>query len=222
MRLPFLSSVMESVFGEIQEHAEKVKECAWIFQQAFECYMDAHCESFSEHMAEVVRIETEADEIKLRIASHLPLNVLMPVNKAFLLEYIQVQDSALNAVVRALEWLSYRDRKFVPPHFHEDFLLLVDAVMDPFEELVKMATEAGKYCKRFSEIYWHRIGDIVRNILQQYHEAENIEEKIKRKAFDSISDPITLYHVVRLAESIGTVSACTRHTGTMMAALLAR
>jgi uncharacterized protein Yka (UPF0111/DUF47 family) len=34
MRIPFLSMFMTSPFVGLQEHAEKVKECAWTFQQA--------------------------------------------------------------------------------------------------------------------------------------------------------------------------------------------
>ncbi len=222
MRLPFLSSFVEPVFVEIQEHAEKVRECAWIFQQAFECYMNPHCESFEEHMAEVIRIENEADVVKLRIGSHMPLDILMPVGKVVLLEYVQMQDSTLDAVVQSLAWLSYRKQALIPFELHEDFLLLVDAVMDPFEEITRMITEARRYCKRFSEACWTRIDGIVQNIRRQHHDAEAIEEKIKRKAFDSVSDTMALYHVVHLAASIGTISTRTRHAGNLMASMLSR
>ena len=36
MRIPILSMFVTSPFKGLQEHAEKVKECAWVFQQAIE------------------------------------------------------------------------------------------------------------------------------------------------------------------------------------------
>jgi len=38
MRIPFLSLFITSPFAGLQEHAEKVRECAWAFQQAIECH----------------------------------------------------------------------------------------------------------------------------------------------------------------------------------------
>ncbi len=39
MHIPFLSGLMASPFDGLQEHAEKVKECAGAFQKAMECYI---------------------------------------------------------------------------------------------------------------------------------------------------------------------------------------
>ena len=72
MRLPFLSFIMEPTFHGIQEHAEKVKDCAWIFQQAIECHLNSHCSLFDELRNEVIQLENEADVIKNRIRAYLP------------------------------------------------------------------------------------------------------------------------------------------------------
>ena len=56
MRIPFLSMFMKSPFEGLQEHAEKVKECAWTFQQAMECHVADRCKRFEE-----LREEKEAD-----------------------------------------------------------------------------------------------------------------------------------------------------------------
>jgi len=38
MRIPLVSMFTTSPFEGLLEHAEKVRECAWVFQQAVECY----------------------------------------------------------------------------------------------------------------------------------------------------------------------------------------
>ena len=72
MRIPFLSMFITSPFNDLQEHAEKVKECSWAFQQAVECHASSRCDTFEELRQEVSRFENEADAIKRRIRGHLP------------------------------------------------------------------------------------------------------------------------------------------------------
>ena len=116
MRLPFLSMFMTSPFAGIQEHAEKVQECAWAFQQAMECHVSSHCQTFEELRQEVSQLESEADAIKRRIRGHLPIGTLMPVSKFQLFRYLREQDGVLDAVEDALDWISYRQK----PGFPED------------------------------------------------------------------------------------------------------
>ncbi len=222
MRLPFLPFIMAPTFGGIQEHAEKVKECAWIFQQAIECHVNSHCIQFDELRKEVIQLESEADVIKNRIRAYLPRERLMPVNKVLLLTYVKEQDEILDAVVGTLAWISYRNPESIPVDLHKDFFLLVDAVMDPFEEISKMVTEARNYFHRFSESRRNKVKEIIRAIRQQEHEADKVEEMIIQKAFEFVTDPISLFHVIRLAESIGTIADHAENAGDIMRSMLAR
>ena len=222
MRLPYLTFIMAPTFRGILEHAEKVKECAWIFQQAIECHVNERCELFDTHRNEVMRMESDADTIKYRIRAYLPREILMPVDKVLLLKYIMEQDGILDAVVKSLAWISYRDREFIPADLHKDFFLLVDAVMDPFEEICRMVSEAIKYFQRFSASRRNNVKESIRAIRQQEYEANKVEDMIVRKAFASVTDPITLFHVIRLAESIGAIADQAENAGDTMRAMLAR
>src|SRR6056297_1579022 len=104
MRIPFFSIFISSPFDALQEHAEKVKECAWAFQQAIECYASSRCGIFEDHRQQVIRLEHEADEIKRDIRSHLPKNLMLPVEKFQLFRYLREQDSVLDAVQESLNW----------------------------------------------------------------------------------------------------------------------
>ena len=89
MRIPFISLFMTSPFDGLQEHAEKVKECAWAFQQAIECHITAQCEKFEEFRLEVDQLESDAESIKIRIRDHLPNSTLIPVDKSQLFRYMR-------------------------------------------------------------------------------------------------------------------------------------
>jgi predicted phosphate transport protein (TIGR00153 family) len=222
MRLPFLSFIMAPTFVTIQEHAEKVKECAWIFQQAVECRVTLLCETFDALTQEVNQLENEADIIKNRIRAYLPKERFMPFQKALLLNYILEQDRILDAVVEALTWMSYRRRESIPADLHKDFFLLVDAVMDPFEEIPRMVTAASACFRRFSESRRNKVKDIIRAIRRQEHEADKVEDMIIHKSFETITDPITLFHVVRLAKAIGAIADHAENAGDIMRSMIAR
>ena len=175
MRIPLLSLFIASPFERLQDHAEKVKECAWAFQQAIECHISEKCKTFEQFRQNVTIIESEADAIKRSIRGHLPKGTLMPVDKFQLFRYLREQDRVLDAVEDALNWLSYRSKPGIPKELQKEFFLLVDATIDPIEELTTMVSEARKYFKNFSEKQRTLIKDIIRNLRRQEHEADKVE-----------------------------------------------
>lgn len=222
MRLPFMSMFVTSPFEGLQEHAEKVRECALTFQQAIECFISQKCQRFEDMRKEVVRLESEADAIKRRIRGHLPVGTLLPVSKFQLFRYLREQDGVLDAVEDSLDWISYRSEKGIPPEIERDFLLLVDAVMDPIEELSKMVAEARKYFMTYNEKQRILVKDIIRTLREQEHEADILEEAVKRRVFNLSTDAVTIYHIVRLAEIVGSIADHAENAGDMMRAMLAK
>ena len=222
MRLPFLSMFMTSPFEGLQEHAEKVKECAWAFQQAVECYVSKQCQTFEELRQEVILLEDQADSIKRRIRGHLPIGTLMPVSKFQLFRYLREQDGVLDAVEDTLDWLSYRPEPGIPPELEKDFLLLVDAVVEPIEELTKMVSEARQYFQSYSEDQRIKVKDIIRLLRKQEHEADKIEHAVKGRLFNMAIDPVSIFHLVRLAEIVGSIADHAENAGDMMRAMLAK
>ncbi|MGM0451818.1 MAG: TIGR00153 family protein [Thermodesulfobacteriota bacterium] len=222
MRIPFFTMFITSPFDGLQEHAQKVKECAWGFQQAMECYGSSRCEIFEEHRLEVVKLEHEADAIKRRIRGHLPKGVMLPVEKFQLFRYLREQDQVLDSVQEAVNWLSHRAELGLPEAVERDFFLLVDAAVEPTEELSRMVSEARIYFKNFSEKQRKKVKGIITNIRQMEHDADQREYALIHKVFQNETDPIAVYHLVRLAEIIGSIADHAENTGDMMRAMLAK
>jgi len=222
MRLPFLSMFITSPFEGVQEHAEKVKECGWAFQQAIECYVSKKCQTFEELRVEVSRLESEADAIKRRIRGHLPIGTLMPVSKFQLFRFLREQDSVLDSVEDTLDWISYRTEPGMPPQLEKDFLLLVDSVVDPIEELSKMVSEARIYFRSYNERQRIKVKDIIRTLRQQEHNADKLEDTLKSKIFNMDIDAVSIFHLVRLVEFVGAIANHAENAGDMMRAMLAK
>jgi uncharacterized protein len=222
MRIPFFSMFMTSPFEGLQEHAEKVKECAWAFQQAIECHLADKCQTFEEFRQEVIHLEREADAIKRRIRGHIPKGTLMPVYNFLLFRYLREQDQVIDAVEDALDWISFRSEPGIPAELEKEFVILADAVIDPIEELSKMVAEARKYFKNYSEEQRVIIKNIIRTLRQQEHEADKAEDAVKQKVLNMNIDAVTVFHMVRLAEIIGSIADYAENAGDMMRAMIAR
>jgi predicted phosphate transport protein (TIGR00153 family) len=211
-----------SPFEGLQEHAEKVKECAWVFQQAIECIIEERCEDFEHFRKDIDKLESEADAVKRRIRGHLPKGTLLPVDKFEVFRYLGEQDKVLDAVEEGLDWLSFRSAAGIPEVLEKDFMLLVVAVMDPIEELSKMVSEARKYFSNFSESQRTRVKEMIHTLRQQEHEADKLEDATKEKIFNAIEDPVAVFHLVRLAEIIGSIADHAENAGDMMRAMIAK
>jgi uncharacterized protein len=222
MRLPFLSMFMTSPFEGMQEHAEKVKECAWAFQEAIECHVSKQCQTFEELRQEIAHLERQADAVKRRIRGHLPIGTLMPVSKFQLFRYLREQDGVLDAVEDTLDWLSYRPEPGIPPELEKEFFLLVDAVIEPIEELTKMVSEARKYFQTFSEAQRKKVKDIIRLLRHQEHEADKLEHNLKARLFNMPIDPVSIFHLIRLTEIIGSIADHAENAGDMMRAMVSK
>jgi len=222
MRIPFFSMFMTSPFEGLQEHAEKVKECAWAFQQAIECHLAHECQTFEEFRQEIIQLEREADAIKRRIRGHMPKGTLMPVYNFLLFRYLREQDQVLDCVEDTLDWLSYRTEPGIPKELEKDFLILVDAVIDPIEQLSKMVAEARKYFKNYAEDQRVVVKKIIHTLHMMEREADKAEDTIKRKVFNMDIDAVTVFHMVRLSETIGDIANHAQNAGDMMRAMIAR
>ena len=222
MRIPFMSMFVTSPFEGLQEHAEKVKECAWVFQRAIECIIEERCEDFEHFRKDIDKLESEADAIKRRIRGHLPKGTMLVVDKFEVFRYLSEQDKVLDVVEEGLDWLSFRAAAGIPEVLEKDFMLLVEAVIDPIEELSKMVAEARKYFSNFSEKQRVVVKDMIRSLRQYEHEADKLEDATKDKIFNTIDDAVAVFHLIRLTEIIGSIADHAENAGDMMRAMVAK
>ncbi len=222
MRIPFTPVMKISPLKDIQEHSEKIKECTWAFQQSMECYTLDNCLRFEEHKGEVLKLEEEANLIKRRIGGNIPKGAVLPVSKFQLFIYLKEQDKILVSVSNALKWLSYNADTKMPDGLQKDFLLLLDAVIDPIEELSDMISEARKYFKKQNDKNRAAVKKIIVRIREMKSHVDIIEDRFKLAIFKSVKDPIMLFHLIKLTEIISSISAHSENAGDMMRAMIAK
>ena len=222
MRFSFLSLFFESPFLKLKNHAEKVKECTWMFRRAAECYVNQDCEEFDKLTEDVAKLESQADELKRNLRNHLPRGLLMPVDKFILLDCLREQDHVLDDVEAALYWLSFKPTGGIPEELVGDFLHLIDAVIPAIEKLPDMAAQAIVYFKNRTENERNKLKSIIRDIHQAEKEADHLEHELKRNAFAVVKDAVDLFHVVRVVELIGEIGDDAQNTADRMRTMMAR
>jgi uncharacterized protein Yka (UPF0111/DUF47 family) len=128
----------------------------------------------------------------------------------------------LDAVEDALDWVSYRTRPGIPAELEKDFFLLIDAVVEPIEELSKMVIEARAYFQTYNENQRKLVKNIIRNLHRFEHHADKCEDEFKRKVFHVEPDATSVFHMIRLAEFVGSIADHAENAGDMMRAMLSK
>ena len=222
MQIPLFSRSMVMPFDGLQQHAEKVKECGWAFQQAMECYASRECDKFEQYRQEVDRLESEADEIKRKVRASISKKSRLPVPRFPLFMYIREQDKVLDCVEESLNWISFRPEPALEGNFKDDFSDFVNAVIISIEELYVMVVEARKYFDNYSEHQRKIVKDIINNIRKSEHDADGLEDALKLMIFAEVSDPTTIFHLVKLTDHIGAIADHAENAGDMMRAMIAK
>ena len=222
MRFSFTSLFYESPFKKLKDHADKVKECAWMFKRAVECYVEQDCEEFDKLTEDVAKLESQADWLKRNLRNHLPRGLLMPVDKFVLIDCLREQDHVLDNVEEALYWLSFKPEGGIPEGLVGDFLHLVDAVIPSIEKLPDMAEQAIVYFKNSTEDNRDKLKSIIGDIHQAEKEADHLELELKKQAFAVLKDPVDIFHFVRLVEIVANIADDAQNASDRMRTMMAR
>jgi predicted phosphate transport protein (TIGR00153 family) len=222
MRFSFFSLFYESPFVKLKKHADKVKECAWMFKRAAQCYVEQDCEEFDKLTEDVAMMESQADWLKRNLRNHLPRGIFMPMDKFIFLDCLREQDHVLDDVEEALYWLSFNPMAGIPEELVGDFLHLIDAVIPAIEKLPEMSEQAIVYFRNSTEENRNKLKSIIRYVYQAEKEADHLEHELKKKAFAELKDPVEIYHVVRLVEIVGDICDHAQNASDRMRAMIAR
>jgi len=222
MRFRLSQLFRESPFDGLLHHAEKVQEGGPLFRKAIDCYVSSDCDTFEQLHREITRIEGEADRIKQNIRGHLPRAMMMPVDKFQFLWCLREQDRVLDAVEDALHWLSYRST-LVPEAVQKDLFLMVDRGVEVMNEMPLLVKTAISYFQSFSIRERSSLKGIIHDLRHKKFESDQIERRLKRDIFaQTVTDPSTTFHLIRLVEYIGDISGHAENAGDMIRAMIAR
>jgi hypothetical protein len=222
MTLLLSSLFRRSPFENTFKHAVKVAQCGPLFVEAVQAYFKPDRHKFEFLKEEIRDLEAEADRLKRNIRAHLPVSILMPVEKSVFFTFLREADKVVDCVKNSLYWMSYCDL-VLPLEIQRDYILLVKEVGDYLGFLPEMVLRAHTYFKSRMEQDRVAVKDIIREIRFREKESDDLEKTLFiRLCADQSIPPRTYFLMIRLVETTGDIADHLENAADMMRAMIAR
>ncbi len=194
----FLSKTKE-VEGEIEKFLENIQRAGLLFEQALKDYFNERMERFEDKCKEIDQLEHDSDEVRRDIKRKLYSYSLLPDSRGDVLGLIENLDNVIDLTKKVVSHFSI-ETPIIYPFLKDDFIELAETSVKAVCELI------GASRAFFSE--FSKVNDYLVKVFFWEHEADKIEEQIKRKAFqsDQIEKFSRKVHIRYFAERISGLS----------------
>lgn len=198
----------KSPFAPLQSHMKKVALCIERLSDIFAALSKMDMEKIEKLVADLSRMEHEADLTKNDIRNHLPKSLFLPIDRAHFLEILSVQDSIADKAedvgilltLRPLE--NFRDfHSDLIAFFKKNELVFLDAkqIIEEIDELLESS---------FGGIEAEKVKAMVEQTAYKEYEADKMQKQLMKQLFthgDALSVPaFNLW--MQLIEEVGAIS----------------
>jgi len=162
--------------GNIDKYLDNILKAVLTFDLGVKEYMNENYDLFEEKFKEASKLESESDELRRDIKFTLYKELLIPDARGDVLGLIETLDDVIDVTEEVLREFSIEKPKTLGD-FKEDFLSLSEKSVRTAQELV--------YASRafFRDI--NNVHDFITQVHYWEHEADKVEERIKRAVFAS-------------------------------------
>lgn len=213
-----------SPFDQLLDHMGKVRECINILGDGLIHYYNGDYEGFSELAKKVSEFEHDADIIKGNIRNHLPLSILMPVDKGRFLWALREQDSILDHAENLVEMLDMRHTKIpkeLQPLFIEHCKLVMETVeaMELAVESIRDLVETGfvKREREHTKQYIHKVHDWEYIADQKRYEMTRGVYKLEKKL-----EPMDVYHLLKIIDWVDDIADHAENVADWLRSMIAK
>ena len=198
----------KSPFAPLQSHMKKVAACMERLSDIFNAFSKIDMDKIEKLVADLSRMEHEADLTKNDIRNHLPKSLFLPIDRAHFLEILAIQDSIADKaedvgmllILRPLE--SFND-------LHSDLVALFKKNEEVFLDAKNIIEEIDELLESsFGGIEAEKVKAMVEQTAYKEHEADKMRQQLMKKLFtegDTMSVSI-FYLWMRLIEEVGLIS----------------
>ena len=196
-----------SPFEPLIEHARKVHECVRLVRPVAEAVIAGDRGRLMELQHEMSRTEYEADQIKDKVRQHLPARYFLPVNRDDVARFLSAMDKIADdtedfAIVATLRVIQ------LPEDVQQEFLALVDKVLQVSESLLALTEDLGKLQKE--SFTGPDADDVLLKIQQVCHmewESDKLSRKMARHVYSAEGiDPVTIMILDKLSRALTAIA----------------
>jgi predicted phosphate transport protein (TIGR00153 family) len=174
----------------------------------FKAVVDDDWETAIAVRAEIVELESRADDLKSQVRSNLPKNLFLPVPREDLLELLSYQDKIANRAKEVSGLVLGRKMK-IPPEIKVDFLAYVSRNVDAAKKARKSIRELDELFETgFRGAEAKLVESIVAELDQIENDTDDMQAKLRARIF-AIEDelkPVDVMFLYRILELTGDVA----------------
>ncbi len=156
---------------QIDDFLDQVVRSGLIFSQGAAAYLKGNSTDFQRKLEEIAEVEHTGDDLRRSIQQYLYTKTLIPESRSDVLQLLEDMDALLDRFKGAL-WRMEIENLDIEADFHEDFLLLIEAVGQAVEAIVRAARAFFKNISAVSDhldkvYYWESESDKISTRLQR-------------------------------------------------------
>jgi predicted phosphate transport protein (TIGR00153 family) len=173
--MKILSRTKELV-DEIDSFWDTISKATLVFRAGALDYFNNKLDRLKARLEEIDVLENDADKLRRSIKHKLYSQMLMPDSRGDVLGLLETSDNVIDRAKKILNALDI-EKPDIPTFLVDDFVELTVTSANAMDEMVKAARAFFKDIKI--------INDFINKVYFYEHEADKLEEHIKRKAFES-------------------------------------
>lgn len=213
-----------SPFKPIQEHMRTVFSCICFIPPLLDALYRQDKEQISEFAEEIIRLESEADEIKHRFRLNMPNTLLLPVDREDLLRLISDQDQLADLSEEIAKVLLYRD--MVVPHALKE---VIDELLEATMEISAAAKDMIEQLDELLQVGFRgreqeKVTAMIAGVRRKEHNIDNIMHRTRRTLFENEQqlDPVSVIFWYQLIDHLGSISDQTENVADRLLLFLSK
>ena len=197
-----------SPFKPIQEHMRTVFSCICFLPPLFDALYRKDSQQLNEFANELMKLESEADNIKHTFRINMPNTLLLPVDREDLLRLISDQDQLADSAEEIAKTLLYRDMT-VPDALKE----LIDELLEGTMEISASAKSLIEQLDELLQVGFRgreqeKVEKMIAGVRREEHNIDNIMHRTRRALSENERqlDPVSVVFWYQLIDRLGSIS----------------
>ena len=198
--------VTKSPFGPLQEHQRLVQKCAEQAIPMIESCQAGELEELARLAALTSKLESDADDLKVKVRDQLPRSLFMPVSRGDLLKVLSAQDSIADCAEDLAVLITMRPMEPLPQKLADILREHVTGCVEVVRQSTRVVDELDTLVSAsFTGPDANRVLEMMTELDRMEHEADKVGDKLA-KAFFQYEDefkPAAIFLWMKIFNKIG-------------------
>jgi len=208
----------------LQEHMDKVCECADQLPLFFRASADKDFKTCKRIHKSIARMESAADGLKADLRAHLPNSLFMPMPREQVLDIVRLQDKIAN-ISQDISGIMTGRKAEIPAPIVDLFIAFVQRTVDAAHQARKAINELDELVETG---FRGRQIDVVQEMIESLGNIESETDKLERKLrhamfkIEKEYPPLDMMFLYRMIDGIGKLADVSQQVGARLQLLMAR